>query len=242
MTPIRLFCLPYAGGSTRVFADWDRALPPWLDVVPLEPPGRGHRFDEPVTDDKAAVVAGLCETALSGLDRPYAVFGHSLGAFLGFELIVALQRLGRPAGHFFASGAGAPHLPTRNPAPRLHDDQLRAHIAKLGGTPPELIANDELMELMLPVLRADFTLADTYCPPPGALLDCPMTAFCGDRDDEAPAPDVLAWQRHTRSTCVVRMLAGDHFFVHSARDALLSLIVSALSPIETLPRRGVTTS
>jgi len=238
MIPIRLFCLPYAGGSARVFADWNQALPPWIDVVPLEPPGRGHRFDEPVTDDKAVVVTGLRDAALSDLDRPYAVFGHSLGAFLGFELILALQRLGRPACHFFASGAGAPHLPTRNPAPRFDDRQLRSHIAKLGGTPPELVANDELMELMLPVLRADFTLADTYQAPAGALLDCPMTAFCGDRDDEAPAADVLAWQRHTRATCTVRMLAGDHFFVHSARDALLSLIASSLHPIET----GVTTS
>ncbi|HEX9339423.1 MAG TPA: thioesterase domain-containing protein [Pseudonocardiaceae bacterium] len=246
-TPVRLFCLPYAGGSARVFAGWGRHLPPWIDVVPLELPGRGSRFDEPVSDDVADVVAGLRDAALSRLDRPYAVFGHSLGALLGFELIVALQRCGHPALHFFASGAGAPHLPTRNPAPRFDDHRLRTHIAELGGTPPELLANDELMELMLPVLRADFTIADTYRPPSGALLDCPTTAFCGDEDGEAPAADVLAWRRHVRTSCTIRLLAGGHFFVHSAQDVLLSLIVSALCPrcarpIQTLPRRGVTTS
>ncbi|HEX9339271.1 MAG TPA: thioesterase domain-containing protein, partial [Pseudonocardiaceae bacterium] len=172
--------------------------------------------------------------------------GHSLGALLGYELIVALQREGRPALHFFPSGAGAPHLPTRNPAPRFDDEQLRSHIAELGGTPPELVANDELMELLLPVLRADFTLADTYRPPPGAALDCPTTAFCGDDDDEAPPVDVLPWRRHVRAPFTVRLLRGGHFFLDSARRDLLALIVSALCPrcaqsLETSTLRGIAT-
>jgi surfactin synthase thioesterase subunit len=245
--PTRLFCLPYAGGSARMFTEWRTELPPWLDVVPLELPGRGFRFDEPASADLADVVAGLRDAALSRLDRPYAVFGHSLGALLGFELVLALQELGRPARHFYASGAGAPHLPTRNPAPRFGDHELRAHIAELGGTSRELVANDEFMELMLPVLRADFTLADTYRPPPGATLDCPTTTFCGADDDEAPPGDVLSWRRYVRESCTVRVLPGGHFFVHSAQTALLSLIVSALcprcaQPTETLSTRGAMTS
>jgi surfactin synthase thioesterase subunit len=243
---LRLFCLPYAGGSARMFVDWAKDLPAWIEPVPLELPGRGFRFDEPASDDLAAVVAGLRARVRPKLDRPYAVFGHSLGALLGYELILALQQEGRPAAHFFPSGAGAPHLPTRNPAPRFDDEQLRSHIAELGGTPPELVANDELMELLLPVLRADFTLADTYRPPPGAALDCPTTAFCGDEDDEAPPVDMLPWRRHVRAPFTVRLLRGSHFFLDSARRDLLALIVSALCPrcaqsLETSTLRGIAT-
>jgi surfactin synthase thioesterase subunit len=243
--PMRLFCLPYAGGSARGYTEWGRELPAWLDVVPLELPGRGFRFADPPSDDLGEVVAGLRAAALSRLDRPYAVFGHSLGALLGFELVLSLQDLGMPAVHFFPSGAGAPHLPTRNPAPRFDDERLRAHIAELGGTPRELVTNAEWLELMLPVLRADFTLADTYTPPPGATSDCPATAFCGAEDGEAPTADVLSWGRHVRGAFEVRMLPGDHFFVHSARHTLLPLIVAALCPrcarIKTPATRGVTT-
>ena len=244
--PVRLFCLPYAGGSAQMFTDWRKDLPPWIDAVPLELPGRGLRFDEPASDDLASVVAGLRAMALPRLDRPYAVFGHSLGALLGYELVHALQRMGAPASHFFPSGAGGPHLRSRNPAHRFDDARLREHIAELGGTPRELLDNDELMALLLPALRADFSLADTYRPPPGAVLDCPTTAFCGTEDHKAPPIDVLSWRQHVRAPFTVKLLAGGHFFLHSNKRVLLSLIVSALcprcaQPLETSTPRGVAT-
>ncbi len=227
---VRLFCLPYAGGTARIFADWAGDLPSWIDVVPLELPGHGFRFDEPVCDELPRLLADLREQLLGRLDRRYAVFGHSLGAMLGYELIQALQAEGESAVHFFPSGAGAPHIPTRNPAPGYSDEQLRTHIAGLGGTPRELVENDELMELMFPMLRADFTIADRYRARARASLDCPVTAFCGADDGEAPPGDMLAWRLHTRGPCSVRLLAGDHFFVHSARQDLLTLIASTLHP------------
>src|SRR5438874_7193218 len=149
---VRLFCLPYAGGTARIFAGWAADLPSWIDVVPLELPGHGFRFDEPVCDDLTQLVADLRDQVLARLDRRYAVFGHSLGALLGYELIQVLQGKDEPAVHFFPSGAGAPHIPTRNPAAGYSAEELRAHIAELGGTPRELVENDELMELMYPVL------------------------------------------------------------------------------------------
>ncbi|HKN53475.1 MAG TPA: alpha/beta fold hydrolase [Amycolatopsis sp.] len=237
---VRLFCLPYAGGTARIFAGWAADLPSWIDVVPLELPGHGFRFDEPVCDDLTQLVADLRDQVLARLDRRYAVFGHSLGALLGYELIQVLQGKDEPAVHFFPSGAGAPHIPTRNPAAGYSAEELRAHIAELGGTPRELVENDELMELMYPVLRADFLLADTYRAPARAALDCPATAFCGTRDTEASAADVLAWRLHVRGPFSVRLLEGDHFFVQSARRDLLTLIASTLHPehAETPAERG----
>lgn len=240
MPSTKLFCLPYAGGSARMFVDWSQALPSSIEVVPLELPGRGFRFDEPACDDLPRLVEDLRLLVLPRLDGPFAVFGHSLGAMLGFELLHALARDGEKAVHFFPSGAGAPHIPSRNPAPRFSDDALREHIRELGGTPEELLDNGELMELLMPALRADFLLADTYRPPPGATLSCPTTAFCGGTDDEAPAADVLAWREHVRAPFTVQILPGDHFFVHSARDELLARIASALCPDRTRSARTLT--
>lgn len=235
---VRLFCLPYAGGSARIFTEWAARLPGWIDVAPLELPGRGFRFDEPVLDDLDELVEDLHATVKARLDRPFAVFGHSLGAMLGFELIRRLERDAGRAIHFYPSGAGAPCLPTRNPAPQFSAGAMRAHLAGLGGTPRELVDNDELMELMMPVLKADFSIADTYRCSTEHKLRCPTTAFCGVDDNEAPSSDVLAWRRHVSAPFAVRFLPGGHFFVNSARAELLAQLTSSLQQAST--RTGVT--
>lgn len=226
---VRLFCLPYAGGSARIFGEWNRLLPDWIDVVPVELPGRGFRFDEPVRDELDELVDDVRRAVAPKLDRPFAVFGHSLGAMLGFELVRELAREGERPVHFYPSGAGAPHLPTRNPAPQFSPEAMRAHLAGLGGTPRELTDNDELMDLMMPVLRADFAIADTYRCAAEVTLDCPTTAFCGVDDGEAPPTDVVAWRRHVRAAFAVRFLPGDHFFVNTARAELLAQLTSSLT-------------
>ncbi|MBO4206030.1 thioesterase II family protein [Micromonospora echinofusca] len=235
---VRLFCLPYAGGSARIYAEWDRQLPDWIDVTPVELPGRGLRFHEPVRTRLDDLVADVHRTVTAQLDGPFAVFGHSLGAMLGFELVRLLAREGRRPEHFYPSGAGAPHLPTRNPAPQFSDAAIRSHLAGLGGTPRELVENDELMDLMMPVLRADFGIADTYRRAPDVTVDCPTTAFGGVDDPEAPPVDVLAWRRHVRAPFAVRFLPGDHFFVNTARSALLDQLIATLQADPT--RSGVT--
>lgn len=234
---VRLFCLPYAGGSARIYRDWQRLLPDWIDVVPVELPGRGYRFGEPVHEDLDGLVADVRGTVAPKLDRPFAVFGHSLGAMLGFELVRELAREGERPVHFYPAGASAPHLPARNPAPQFSAAAMRAHLSGLGGTPRELVDNDELMDLMMPVLRADFTIADTYRRPADVTLDCPTTAFCGVDDGEAPPADVIAWRRHVRAAFAVRFLPGGHFFVNTARAELLARLTESLT-IES----GVTTA
>lgn len=228
--PIDLICLPYAGGSARVFADWVPYLPDWIEVRPLELPGRGVRFDEPPHTTMEPLVAELRDTVLSGPPRRYAVFGHSLGAMLGHELVRTLQQRGRPAERLYVAGAGAPHVPCRKPAYHLGKDEFWAHLVQLGGTPPEILANEELMELLLPVLRADFTLADTYQGMSGPDVACPVTAIAGEEDQDAPPADVAAWRRYAPRGFAFHVLPGGHFFIKTARTDLLGLIVSALCP------------
>ncbi|GIM87129.1 thioesterase [Salinispora arenicola] len=225
-----LYCLPYAGGSARVYAGWARELPDWIEVRPLELPGRGLRFDEPPHTAMEPLVAELRDTVCAAPPLPFAVFGHSLGGMLGYELVRRLQEHDRPAERLFVAGAGAPHLPRRKPAHHLDVAGFRAHLAELGGTPPEILANDELMDLLLPVLRADFTLADTYQGLPGPDLACPLVAAAGERDPDAPPADVAAWRRYAPRGFAFHVLPGDHFFLDSARAELLGLIVAALCP------------
>ncbi|WP_024873950.1 thioesterase II family protein [Saccharomonospora piscinae] len=242
MTTHTLFCLPYAGGSAGTFRGWERELPDWIDVVPIELPGRGHRFTEPPLGELEPLVADLLDHLRPRAHGPYSVFGHSLGALLGYELSCALQREGRPPEHFFPSGAAAPHLPARNQAHVLTDEALWAHIAHLGGTPPEVAANDQMKELLLPVLRADFALAEKYVPRDAATLTCPVTAFAGDADEEAPETDVREWESYTDSEFSVRIHPGDHFFLETDRTNLLRLLASALRPERgagTARRRGI---
>jgi medium-chain acyl-[acyl-carrier-protein] hydrolase len=234
---MRLFCLPFAGGAARVFADWQDRLPPWIEVVALELPGHGTRFRDRPHTSLDPLLEDLLSTVQPLVDRPYAVFGHSLGGMLGYELACDLQRHGTPPVYFFPSACRAPHLPARTRAHGWSDSSLREHIAELGGTPPEVIENDQLMELLFPVLRADLRIADTYLPRTGAALTCPTLAFCGSSDQETPECDIAEWQQYVQAPFRVRALPGGHFFLDSESSTVLSLIASAVdSALEGAPR------
>lgn len=227
---LRLFCLPYAGGSARVFDGWSAALPSAVDLHPLELPGRGMRFDEPPQHRLEPLVDDLLGLVLRRLDLPYAMFGHSLGGLLGYELCRRLEADYDTPLHLFVSGIRAPDsLAGAAPASALPDDQLRAHVGSLNGTPRELLDNAELMELMLPVLRADFTVADTYVHRPGPRLTCPVTAFGSPGDPEVALGQMRGWARATSGRFTMRVLPGDHFFLHTARPELLRLVAAALA-------------
>lgn len=218
---LRLFCLPYAGGSSRVFRDWGRSLPGFVDVVPLELPGRGSRFGDPLVDRLDPLLDDLLRTVLPRLDAPYAFFGHSLGAMLGYELARRLERE-HPPQAMFVSAARAPHVPVETQITYdLPDEEFRRRLGDLEGTPREIVENDELMDLFLPVLRADFTVADTYVHEDRPPLACPLTAFGGLEDGEVSLNALHAWRRYTTGAFSVRILPGNHFFVDTARDALL---------------------
>lgn len=229
----RLFCFPCAGGGAENFRGWAAELPEFLDVSAIQPPGRGARFREPLVDRIGEWLDSLEAAIAPELDRPFAFFGHSVGALTAFELTRRLRRAGRPLpARLFVAGRRAPHLPSRRP--RLHAlprEQLLAELRSLNGTPPEVLAHEELMDLLLPILRADFSLDATHVYLPEPPLERPITAFWGDADPLADEAQTRAWSEHTTAGLSLHGFAGDHFFVNvpSVRSAMLQTIAEQLA-------------
>lgn len=228
---VRLICLPFAGGNAHSYRQWPTCLPKDVEVVPIQLPGRGDRLDEPAIDSVELLVARLLEGLLSYLDRPFGLFGHSMGALIAFELARRLRTMGFEPVHLFASGCKAPHLPGDR-SKRRHDLPDREFIAAVGdmnGVPGAVLENAELMELMLPALRSDFKLVENYLYRSQLPLRCPISAFGGLQDNEVTQHEIEAWSRHTRGPFQVHMFPGDHFFVNSSRLTLLKLITKHLT-------------
>jgi len=172
----------------------------------------------------------LTETLGPLLDVDYAFFGHSMGAMIAFELARELRRrgAGEPR-HLFASGRRAPQIPNTDPVTyNLPDAQLIADLQKLNGTPPEVLEHEELMQFILPLIRADFELVQTYEYMPDEPLQCPITAYGGIDDLEVPPDKLKPWKEQTQSTFEFLMLAGDHFFLRTSQNELVNLVDKAL--------------
>jgi surfactin synthase thioesterase subunit len=228
---LRLYCFPHAGSGAGYYRPWSEGLDRRIEVRAVLPPGRERRFMEPALSTVEEVVDGLVPALGPVLDPPYALFGHSLGAMVAFETARRLTASGRPPVHLFVSGAHAPHMIRgRSNYRLLPDAEFRSRVHGLGGTPPELAENDELVDLMLPTLRADFAAAETYLHLPDRPLPCPVTAFTGTDDPLARAADLDAWAAHAGSGFRRHDLPGDHFFVTTARPELLAIIQGELAP------------
>ncbi len=218
----RLFCLPYAGGGTADYLAWRDALPGTMDLCPVVLPGREARLGEPPLASMAAVVEGLLEAVRPLLDVPYAIYGHSMGAWIGYELVRALQQAGRPLpDHLFVGARQAPHLPSRLPAlSALADDAafVAAVQDRYRAIPEPILASPDVLRLFLPVLRADFRLLDEYAHTSGPPLPVPLTALYGTDDPLVSADDVRAWEAHTSAAFTLRAIRAGHFFLREADD------------------------
>ena len=223
---MRLFCLPYAGGSATFYRDWQKALPAAIDVLPVELPGRGMLFNQPAFNAMLPLVEYLADALAPWLDHPFAFFGHSMGALISFELTRFLSQTRRAAPmHLFISAQRAPHLPI--PLPHTYtrsDEELWAEIAALNGVPQEVLDNPQLMELLIPALRGDLTLCGTYTYVPGPELTCSLTVLGGMHDPLAERSQLEAWRSHTTATMTIQMLAGDHFFLHTSQALVLRFL------------------
>lgn len=223
---LRLVCLPYAGGGSGAFRTWPDCLPHWVEVCAVILPGREERFREPPIEDLRNLVEALAEALLPLLDRSFAVFGHSMGALIGFELVRCLRRQQAPVpAVLFVSGASAPNMRALGPAiHQLPEDAFLRELARLNGTPPELLQNRELMRLLLPTLRADFKLHDEYVYTPDAPLGCPIVACGGRHDPDVTEGQLRGWQDQTGVAFSMRMFHGDHFFLQTARRQVLRAV------------------
>jgi medium-chain acyl-[acyl-carrier-protein] hydrolase len=233
---LRLFCFPYAGGGAQIFRSWPDKLPEAVEVCAIQLPGRGPRMMDKPFKRMPALVSALTDQLLPLFDKPFALFGHSMGALISFEVARRLQskHAVEPL-HLFVSGLGAPHVPSReHPLHDLPEAELLKALKRLNGTPKELLESDDLMQLLLPTLRADFSVCETYTYRNGSILNCPITAFGGLKDSRLNQKKLEAWRLQTSSSFSIRMFPGDHFFLRTAERLLLQSLSAELKRLASV--------
>ncbi|MEU9350969.1 alpha/beta fold hydrolase [Streptomyces griseoloalbus] len=227
---VRLLCLPYAGGSPAMYRAWDKALAGTADVLPLCLPGRAHRWGEPLEHDLRRIADDVTEAAAPLQDdRPLALFGYSLGALLAFEVARGLARRGRPPLLLVVAACAPPRecgeLPAKHTLP---DEEFIALLRDMGATPQAILDNEEMIALLLPMLRADFALSDRYRYRPEPPLPTPIVALTG-RDDPEAGPAVMAgWARETKMPLRRLDLDGGHLFMEEDQPTVIALVRAVL--------------
>ncbi|HEX7640833.1 MAG TPA: alpha/beta fold hydrolase [Burkholderiaceae bacterium] len=228
---LRLYCFSYAGGSANVYLPWKNLLDGSIELCAVQLPGRGARLNEMPVPSLQKLVADIAAVISNETRLPFAFFGHSLGGLLAFELTRYCKHHLLPSpGHLIVSGCSAPQM--RDATQRMHllpDEEFIEELRKYNGTPPEILAHRELMQLVLPALRADFAAVETYqykrLPP----FDIPITVFAGRNDNHVSEEKALGWELETRGPCEVHWFDGDHFFLHEQMGSVLETINSTLS-------------
>lgn len=224
----RIFCFSFAGGGTQSFNEWPQSLPGDVEVCAIRLPGREVHINEAPLSSMKDVIDGIMKSNCLNpyLDKPFFLFGHSLGALVAFELARRLEDEKRlKPEKLIVSGRVAPHRkPPREPIYDLPDDQFMEALEKLGGTPPEILEDADLMAMILPTLRADFSVNENYVYNEKPSLSCDIIAFGGLQDTETTRKEIDAWRDATSGTFSLRMVPGNHFFIQSARKLFLRLL------------------
>jgi surfactin synthase thioesterase subunit len=223
---IRLICFPFAGGNSSTYHAWYQFLPPSIEVIAIQLPGRGSRFREsPFTDMRHLVDALLPHFSSLG-DIPFVLFGHSLGALIAYEVALGLRILQQTGPlRLYVSASAAPHVfRIKEQLHNLPDQALLERLGEMQGVPSEVLDHEELMELILPTIRADLGLAEAYKSRRKGRLNLGIVAFQGMADREVEPTDVVQWSEYCYDDFAVHTLPGDHFFINSQRDQLLQLI------------------
>jgi medium-chain acyl-[acyl-carrier-protein] hydrolase len=229
---LRVLCLPYAGSGSNVFLRWQRSLPAGVEVCPIALPGRETRIAEPPFVAIDPLIDAMAAAIGDTLDRPYVLFGHSMGALLAFDLTRQLRRLGlaMPA-HLVVSGRAAPQRPLDVTAWMSSDDSgLLAEMGQLARIPVELLEDRDAAALVLRVLRADIQVIASHAHRDEPPLDVPITAFAGQHDPLIHHP-LEEWGIHTRAAFATHLMPGGHFFLHEAQDQFLERLCGVLTAL-----------
>lgn len=232
MEKIKLFCFPYAGGSATVYREWKKYLHPLIELEAVELAGRGSR----IMEDPYQSVGGAVADVLSIIKphiahKQYAIFGHSMGSLIGYELAQHINsNTLRPPLHLFFSGRGAPHIqrPDKKKYHLMEEDEFKREVLKLGGTPPEFFHHPDLMNIFIPILKNDFRIVETY-PYRSNIHALPFdfTVFLG-RQDDLTEQQCSEWSQHTTRVCNTHYFEGGHFFLHQQVNGIVKLINQTL--------------
>ncbi len=230
---LQLFCFPYGGSGPGAYRSWQNHFGDQVELTGILYPGREARIADPLMIDIKKITASLLPSILPRLHRPFAFFGHSMGALISFELTRMLQAANKPMpSQLIVSGTGAPHIPERDPIHHLPDQEFMQAVIDLNGLPPEVLANRELLAYALPVIRADFTACETYeFDQQGGKIGCPLTVFGGSKDPLVEADDFEQWEQHAGDEYQLQMFDGDHFFIDTHRDQVLSCVQQRLDRV-----------
>jgi medium-chain acyl-[acyl-carrier-protein] hydrolase len=223
---IRLFCFPFGGGGASFYRTWTDGLPADVELCAIQLPGRETRLRERPFNKLLPLIQVLVKTLVPYFDRPFVFFGHSVGALISFELTRQLRRqnISCPF-HLFVSGRRAPQIPSPTPPTHnLPDPEFIKELHRLNGTPEAVIRCEELMEMFLPVLRADFSMNETYAYKAADPLGCPITAFGGLDDPKARRNELVAWRDQTQAGFKLQLFFGDHFFIKPNLKLLLKIV------------------
>jgi len=221
-----LLCLPHAGGGASAYSNWGTHFASNIAVFAVRYPGRETRWGEPIPDDLDTLVQSIADDLTSFWDKPFALFGHSFGALVATELARVLAGRGGPMPlRLFLSGARAPQLRPREPIHALPDVAFLRELREFNGMPAEILDNDELLQLAMPILRGDFRLLETHCFDKGLKLPVPVSVFGGLNDRTALPGDVVAWSSVTSKSFRARFFEGDHFF-HVGNVAKLAQFIA----------------
>ncbi|NES24802.1 MAG: thioesterase [Symploca sp. SIO3E6] len=229
---LRLFCFPYAGGGASIFRLWAKELPSEIEVFPVQLPGRERRLRESPFSEISPLLQTLMQVLPHYLDRPFAFFGYSMGALISFELVRQLRRQNLPLpSHLLVSGRRAPQIPYQKPfTHQLSDADFIEDLRQKGGTPEAVLNNPELMQLFMPIMRADLGLNETYSYTTEPPLDCPISVLGSLEDTEVSREQLDAWREHTTGSFSLQMFPGNHFFlINEGRSLLLQAISDKLS-------------
>lgn len=224
---VRLLCLPHAGAGPSIFRGWGRDLPGWVEPHAVQLPGREGRLREPLPRDLKQVADDLAVALEPITEQPYTLFGHSMGALVGFELARRLESDGRPPLHLFVAGYGAPHVyRSRTRIHLMEHDEVVSELRRTQVTPEAVLDDVDLMRMFVPIVQADLAMCvrhqcdDLESEP----LATGVSAFGGAEDDDVPAAAVAAWAELTTGSFRLRLLPGGHFFPTTAQTALLDAI------------------
>jgi surfactin synthase thioesterase subunit len=224
---MRLFVFPHAGGAAEQFARWAKLVVPAIELAFVQYPGRGSRYGEPTINSMEPMISQLVEALQPLFDRPFAFFGHSMGALIAYELARRIETSPGGLARVFLSGCPFPKRITRR-CSGMNDEQLIAFLADMGGTPPEVLEHSELLQLLIPFLRSDFELYETYEFRPGLPLNTPFSLCFGSADPETEPGDAARWGELTNAGYQTRWFKGSHFYLHQEAPSLTAWISSVL--------------